>query len=118
LLAKAKNYENRIDFKDDIYPDHILKVYDITDLVKIFRDACCHVNSGKRKIGKNFGISFVFQKGIGQHIVTDEVKLECLYEDDKSYFMGGNKIYLKRHIERAYEEVKAFFQPLLIVRNR
>jgi hypothetical protein len=51
LTIKAKNLNNRITLTDQVVPDENLKINDVTDLIGNFRDAACHSDSYRIKVG-------------------------------------------------------------------
>lgn len=108
LLAKAEKYGSRISFTDDIIITNEVK--DITDLVKFIRDALCHVSIYEHfVIQGQLKASFCVLRGKVTHAPFEpdhDVKLISDYSDDICFFFGLQKIYLKRHIIRAYREAK------------
>ena len=112
LLSKIKEI-NRVAFKDDVPQD--VKLYgdsknDITDFVRYFRNAVCHINNDKRAVGDTINvISFCMSVGVGKLFETDEVHVGGKYEDDACLMMGDKQLYIKRHITRVYEELKLIY---------
>jgi hypothetical protein len=45
--------------------------------------------------------------------VEGAITQSCYYEDDTAFFFGVHRIYLKRHIVRAFEEAKLKLLPLI-----
>jgi len=111
LMAKTNNLNLRIDFTDDVLisPD----VKDVTDLIKFVRDALCHIDSKNHFVAP--GIKATFNVAYGKTIMltVDEFDIASDYDDDVCFFFGRHRIYLKRHIVRAFEEVKRKLLPFL-----
>lgn len=112
LMYKAEKYVERISFVDDIQlTDHIK---DVSDLIKYVRDALCHPDSPnhyveKGKIKASFNVIF----GVGCLLKMPDFEQSSLHSDDVCFFFGSQRIYLKRHIVRAYEEARTKLVPLL-----
>jgi len=118
LLYKSEKLGKRINFKEDVT---ILKdssgkevVKDITDAIKYVRDATCHIDSPNHILDKNIVFTFNIAYGKTNLAKINEILLTSDYNDDICFFYGEQKLYLKRHIIRAYEEAKNFLQPLMI----
>lgn len=111
LMFKSEKYSGkRVLFKDDIEP--FKNVKDVTDLIKYVRDALVHLDSDNHKI-ESIKISFGVCIGKGNFMQIGEKLFASEYEDDIFFVFGESKIYLGRHIIRAYKEAKANLQPLL-----
>ena len=63
----------------------------------------------QKKIVSSFNV--VFGKGISMNINGKDFCSD--YEDDTCFFFGEQKLYLKRHIIRAFEEAKNYLSNLL-----
>jgi hypothetical protein len=112
LLEKARIYAKRISFTDDIMTNEY--VTDVHDAVTAMRDACCHINSFKRHLGKpEYTGSFLWIYGSGGLAKSGDVELRSDHSDDMAFFHGTNRLYMRRHIIRAFEEAKAQLLPLL-----
>lgn len=111
LLIKADKLGNRISFTDDVIPDAVLKIIDVTHLIGNFRDASCHSDSYRRKT-QGAIVSFNEIRGKGILMRINNLVIGCAYEDDIAFNMGQNILYLKMHIERAFQEVEAFLGPI------
>lgn len=121
LMFKCERYAERISFDDDVkkatYPKPNGKGHwhlnDVSDLLKYVRDAICHPDSQNHYVDDNFKFSFnvVFGKGCVMQTPTENLVSD--YEDDICFFFGGQKIYLKRHVIRAFEEAKTKLSPLI-----
>lgn len=111
LMAKVNNLNLRINFTDDILI--ISEVKDVTDLIKFVRDALCHVDSKNHFVAP--GIKATFNVAYGKTIMltVDGFDIASDYDDDVCFFFGRHRIYLKRHIVRAFEEVKRKLLPFL-----
>ena len=112
LLAKAKQKGLRISFTDDIVITP--KIKDITDLVAVIRNAACHIPSGNRHVDDYE--NRLSGMGYGKTVLGsfNGVVLESEYEDDIAFFYGHHRIYLARHILRAFKEAKKKLAPLNI----
>lgn len=111
LVAKSRTIASSpIDFTDDIVPHE--KVHNGETLIKFVRDALCHVESDKHKIGE----TMVFTRNVAYGkcciLRTDEYEFSSDYEDDIAIFIGRHRAYYRRHILRAFNEsvdnLKAF----------
>jgi hypothetical protein len=111
LMYKSDRYAKRISFTDDVLIAG--KVKDVSDLIKYVRDAVCHPDSENHKADENLIASFNVVFGKGCVIAVGDFKQESLYDDDVFFTFGGQGIYLRRHIVRAFEEAKANLLPLL-----
>lgn len=116
LMYKSEKYANkRIDFTDDVTPlnENNFKVKDVSDLIKFVRDAICHPDVPHHYFSDGVKATFNIVYGKGQLMQIDGVDIKSDYEDDVCFFFGKEKIYLKRHIIRAYNEAKRALMPLL-----
>jgi len=120
LLYKCDKFDGRVNFSDDVvylkYKDYYGKekeVKDITDAVAYIRNAACHIESELNFLDPN--IIFIFNVAYGKHniISTPKKNLTSDYGDDVRFFYGEQKLYLKRHIIRAFEESKKFLSQYL-----
>ena len=112
LMWKVEHYSSRIAFTDDIVATP--KVKDISDTIKFVRDALCHPEIEHHflvpdKIKATFNVVY----GKGTLLSVGSVTQSSDYEDDVCFFFGAHKIYLNRHIRRAFEEAKQKLLPLL-----
>ncbi|HEY0057345.1 MAG TPA: hypothetical protein VGB63_18490 [Pedobacter sp.] len=115
LLIKAHKVDRRVAFTDDVIPNDNPrgKIVDVTDLINNFRDAACHIDSFRREV-ESCVFSYNEIRGrVPNAIVINDVVIGSDYEDDIAYAMGSNRMYLKRHLERAYEELKVLFKPIV-----
>ncbi len=112
LLHKTEKYAKRISFTDDIIMNEY--VHDITDAVTATRDACCHLDSFKRVFddqGNRGSFNVIYGKGYFAKFGDVEMKSE--YEDDTAVYYGKNRLYIKRHIVRAFREATTLLMPIL-----
>ncbi len=68
------------------------------------RDACCHIDSFKRNFDAGGSDAFNAYSGKGIFAKIGNVTLRSDYEDDLAFFYGTNRVYLKRHVIRAFKE--------------
>ncbi|UOK70157.1 hypothetical protein [Ancylobacter polymorphus] len=106
VLQKASKLGRRITFKDDVG-----RHKDVTELIRVARNACCHISSPEHLIDGN---KFTFNLIAGicpDAIVIDGRSFGCEYNDDAAIYYGATRVYLKRHIVRAINEVTMVFDP-------
>ncbi len=105
LMHKTEKYAQKIDFNDGILTNNY--VNDVSDAIRAVRDACCHIDSFKRNFDENGNRgSYNVAYGKCNFMKIGELELNSEYEDDIAVFYGANRLYLKRHIIRAFEEAK------------
>ncbi len=112
LLYKVEKNSNRISFSDGIIQNDY--VHDVTDAVTAIRDACCHINSYKiifDEQGNRGSYNVIYGKA--KPIQVGDFIIESEYNDDIAFYYGKNRIYLKRHIIRAFNEACSSLEPLL-----
>ena len=111
LMGKAEKHAERISFSDNV---NLTKgVEDVSDAISKIRNAVCHIGSPHREIGESTNrVSFASMSGKGVLMNMGDVTLESEYEDDICFFYGDHRLYLKRHIIRAFEEAKKLLVPL------
>ena len=114
LMAKAKKYAEPVTFADDIVITKEVK--NVSDAIKFLRDAVCHIDSKNHNINSSLtevraSFCTIFGKGVLANIGDFELKSE--YQDDICFLFGGQRLYLRRHIIRAYLEAKEKLLPLL-----
>lgn len=112
LLYKVEKYASRIDNVEDVIVNGYVK--DLTDAVTAHRDACCHIDSYKRRFELQGGVG-VFNRiiGRGNGIEINGIRLSSDYTDDIAYFMGSQRLYFKRQIVFAYNEGARRLAPFL-----
>lgn len=113
LIKSEKHLGKRVDFTDDVNEDDKLKIKDVTDLIANFRDASCHNDSFRRNFGGCVS-SFNEMSGKGVILKVGDLEIGSKYQDDLMFNMGNNILYLKRHIERAFNELEDNFKPYLV----
>ena len=116
LLHKTEKYAKRISFTDDVITNEY--VCDITDAVTAVRDACCHINSFKRLFddrGSRGSFNVIYGKSTFMKIGDPELTSD--YEDDIAFFYGTNRLYMNRHIVRAFKEAQELLAPMLPTRR-
>jgi hypothetical protein len=112
LLEKAQIYVKRVSFSDDVITNDYVR--DIHDAVTAMRDACCHIDSYKKHLGKpQHRASFLTIYGKGILAKIDDIELRSDYPDDMAFFHGTNRLYMKRHIIRCFDEATSLLNPLL-----
>jgi hypothetical protein len=57
--------------------------------------------------------AFSFIELRGKQTYEHEPSIHSKYEDDIAYIMGGNILYLKRHLERVFDELKIVYKKYL-----
>jgi len=111
LVESNRQLGKRVSFTDDIKIHDDIK--DVTDLIRNFRNAACHIGSELRSFGdKNdpLGKKSFFSDFHGKNRTGTEPSVETIYNDDVGFICGLDILYLKRHIERAYQEVWSNFK--------
>jgi hypothetical protein len=115
LMAKSNKYANRISFNDDVNITSDVK--DVTDLIRHVRDTLCHPDSDNPFLPGRNKVSFCvyYGKGVFLKMSTPDgdMILSSDYEDETCFFFGESRIYLKRHIIRAFIEATQQLMPLL-----
>ena len=116
LMYKSEhNAHSRVDFTEDVGINLEDKINDVTDLIKFMRDALCHEESSNRKLKeiRNFTLNLAIIKGKQNAFNFSGKIFGSDYEDDICFMMGSQKLYLNRHIVRAFNESVGYLQPLL-----
>ena len=114
-MYKAEKHVSRIAFADDVLTTP--QVNDVSALIKYVRDALCHPDSDNHYIEKgNIMSTFNVCFGKGVLLKTPDFEQSSPYSDDICFFFGSQRILLKRHIVRAYEEAKGKLIPVLKAR--
>lgn len=112
LMFKTEKFAARISFDDDVVKT--AKVNDVTDLIKFVRDALCHPEIEHHYlIPGSIKATFNICIGKGTLMSIGDITLKSDYDDDVCFFFGAQKIYLTRHIIRAFEEARKKLAPLL-----
>lgn len=111
LLWKSEKLAKRVSFQDDVIIRG--KVTDVTDLVVFVRDAVCHLNSKEHdhdQIKARVSFNVIFGKG--RLLRSGPLRVESSYENDIAFFFGPQRLYLNRHIVRAFEEARDNLLPI------
>jgi len=112
LMYKTEKYCSRVTFDDDIVKS--ANINDITDVIKYVRDALCHLDSDNHYLEKgNIKATYNINRGKGTIAKIGDFEQTSNYSDDLCFFFGSQRIYLNRHIVRAFEEVKKNLLPIL-----
>jgi hypothetical protein len=112
LMYKAEKYASRISFTDDVTVTE--QVADVTALIKYVRNALCHPDSENHYLEKgNIKATFNVCFGKGTLLKMGDFEQTNPYEDETCFFFGSQRIFLGRHILRAYDEAKSKLVPLL-----
>jgi hypothetical protein len=111
LMYKSEKYSSRIAFADDVI--QVGKVNDVSDLIKFVRDALCHPDSDNHYVEDGIKSSFNVFFGGGSIAQVGGQRQENSYDDDICFYFGPHRIYLRRHIIRAFEEADAKLSPLM-----
>jgi hypothetical protein len=112
LMYKAEKYAARISFTDDVTVTQ--QVNDVTGLIKYVRDALCHPDSDNHYLEKgNIKATFNVIFGKGTLLKMGDFEQSNPHQDDTCFLFGSQRIFLQRHIVRAYEEAKSKLMPLL-----
>ena len=103
MVARSERVAGKaITFKDDMTISG--RVKDVASLITFFRDALCHIESDRNMASDLIYVSLnvVFGKGIAANI--GGFKMARDYADDVAFFVGRQRLYLHRHLLRAYGE--------------
>lgn len=114
LLQWLSSQGLRVSFADDV-DNADGKTNDITDLISKIRHAVAHSASGNHVLDPVTHIISTYNVCIGKGVMikTDRFEQGCDYDDEACFFFGGFRLYVKRHIIRAMNEIKAQYQTLL-----
>jgi len=112
LMAKSNYYANGITFQDDINKSD--KITHVSDTIKFIRDAICHIDSKNHSHEEcNARLSYNIAYGKCNLMKIGDIEIKSDYTDDVCFFFGSQKLYLNRHLKRAYTEAKKELQPIL-----
>jgi hypothetical protein len=112
LMHKAEKYTKRVDFADDVLINNYVK--DVTDAITAIRDACCHIDSFKKNFDGNGNRGeYMVAYGKCSLLKMDDFEAKGEYADDIAVFYGRNRVYMRRHILRAFHQAKTQLQPFL-----
>ena len=101
ILKALDKAGSRVTFTEDI------RSGDISDLINNMRNAACHSDSCRNKIGSGTLIYNTFKGYCPNSIKIGETILGSKYEDDIAFNFGSEIIYLERHIHRLLSELPA-----------
>ena len=112
LMAKSKKYAVAIEFKEDINATD--KITNVSDVIKFIRDAICHIDSDNHN-HEECGARMSYNIGYGKCnlMKLGDIEIKSDYEGDVCFFFGSQKLYLNRHIKRAYLEARENLEPVL-----
>ncbi len=121
LMYKVEKHGSRIDFTDDVLttaPGVKPKVEDVSDLIKFVRDAMCHPDIDHHNLTEHTRMSWTVIYGKPHSgglvmIAGQDLTPKADYEDDVAYCFGAQRIYLQRHILRAFAEAKQQLLPMI-----
>ena len=116
LLQKADREGARIAFTDHINVSS--NANDVTELINNARNAACHVNSGLHFMSNNKLRDLVVRGYSPGMIQIGDESVGCDYADDVALIYGNQRVYVKRHIERAFNEVEQYFESRLLSERR
>lgn len=112
LMAKAHLYAEPVTFTDDVVITD--KVKDVSGAIKFVRDAICHIDSVNHKHDMfNARLSYNIMYGQCNMVKIGDIEIKSDYDNDVCFFFGSQKLYLRRHLIRAYEEAKDKLLPLI-----
>ena len=112
LMAKSNRHGEPITFNEDINETDRIK--NVADVIKFVRDAICHIDSDNHNHDEcNARLSFNVAYGKCVLMEINGVKIGSDYTDDVAFFFGNQKLYLRSHLRRAYDEAKRNLQPVL-----
>jgi hypothetical protein len=111
LISKSEKYSSRIDFDDDIIKTD--KIKNISDTIRYIRDAVCHLHVNRYSNKRNVRASYNIIYGKGSLMKVGGFAQYSNYKDDVCFFFGEQKVYLRRHIIKAFEEAKKNLLPLM-----
>ena len=112
LMYKTERLSSRINFTDDVVITN--DVQDVSDLIKYVRDALCHIESQNHFIS-NTKVKATFNIAYGKCNIMQigNISISSDYDDDICFCFGEQKVYLNRHILRAFNEAKKKLLPLI-----
>jgi hypothetical protein len=114
LMRKVEKYGSRISFTEDVVVTP--NIADVTDLIRFIRDALCHTHIYNHFIVPDrIKASFFALYGKVTHVPFEpdhDIVFVSEYSDDVCFFFGLHKIYLQRHIVRAFIEARKQLLPL------
>lgn len=114
LIYECNDRGKRIDFEDDVlktvYKNHtgeMKNVNDVSDLIIFIRNAAVHLESQNNYLDEGSFFAFNVVVGLSPDAYNvNGVVMGCDYADDMAVWHGQQRLYLKRHALRAFEEAK------------
>jgi hypothetical protein len=113
LVAKSEQLaKKRVAFTDDIYIRG--RVKDAASLIKFMRDAVCHIEIDHHLLDerKNW-LSMTYIRGKGTLVQSGDMRIGSDYQDEIAFVFGNQRVYLGRHLLRAFNEAVVNLQPYL-----
>jgi len=112
LMKAAAKAGVPVQFTDDILVEG--DVTNISDAIRVMRDACCHISSGRRQVNSpRTRNSFYLIIGKKRSANMDGFILQGDYVDDIAYFYGKHRLNRYRHLDRAFDEVVSALTPVI-----
>jgi hypothetical protein len=106
LLQKSKTLATKISFQEDLSVVND-KIVDITDTISVVRNAICHIPSKSLVLNNISSTRFNFlAAGRAKLGFPGGSFIEAEYADDVCFYVGPYRLYLDRHIIRAFNEVQ------------
>ena len=106
LLNKAASKGCRVDIRDHVITSE--KIQDLTDLIREVRNACCHIGSRLHRSGR-WNIQWNIVSGVGRVATVDGITFACEFEDEIAIFFGDLRLYVRRNLQRAFDEIAKKF---------
>lgn len=111
LLQKCRKSGVPVEFTEAV--DITSDVANVADLVASIRGAVCHITSKTHQLHDEGGkFTFNVSYGATTLAVIGDTEIKSEFNDDVCFFFGKRRIYLNRHIIRAFEEAKTNLIPL------
>lgn len=101
MLANSEKFSKRVSFSDNMKTNGHIK--DVTDLVKFYRDAACHLDSNSFDY-RGIRFSFIATHSKFDGKIMNNKYLSADFEDDTCIFLAREKLYINRHLIRAYDQ--------------
>jgi len=101
LVAKSEKLARApITFTDDVIIEGTVK--DVSSLITFMRDALCHIESDRHMAAENIQVTLNVAPREGLMFKLDEFEMRNDYDDDIALFVGRQRMYVERHLLRAY----------------
>jgi hypothetical protein len=105
LVAKSEAQAKKpITFKDDVIV--VGDVKDVASLITFFRDALCHIESNRHMARHDIYATLNMGPWKGSFATIGDFELINDYDDDIALFIGSQRLYVHRHLLRAFREAK------------